>query len=51
MKFHPTFSGNAAEVIHAGADGVAVVSGICSADDSRKAAQELKKIVEKAKNK
>lgn len=42
---------NAAEVIRYGANGVAVVSGICGADDPRIATQELKEIVEKAKNK
>lgn len=42
---------NAGEVITAGADGVAVVSGICSADDPQAAARELKKNVEEAKGK
>lgn len=42
---------NAGEVIKAGADGIAVVSGICSAPDPSKAASELRKIINKAKNK
>lgn len=41
--------GNAAEVIRAGCDGVAVVSAIVSAPDPRKAATELKKIIHAAK--
>ncbi len=41
---------NAGDVIKAGADGVAVVSGICSADDPEDAAGELRKAVENAKN-
>ncbi|MFP4620088.1 MAG: thiamine phosphate synthase [Bacteroidales bacterium] len=40
---------NAREVIHAGADGVAVVSGICSADDPEVAARELRETIENAK--
>lgn len=40
---------NAGEVVRAGAGGVAVVSGICSADDPEAAASELKKAVENAK--
>jgi thiamine-phosphate pyrophosphorylase len=40
---------NAASVIRAGADGIAVVSAIVSADDVERAAQELHEIVEKAK--
>ncbi len=40
---------NAAKVIQAGADGIAVVSGICSAGDPRMAAQELKAVIQKAK--
>jgi thiamine-phosphate pyrophosphorylase len=40
---------NAAEVIQAGADGIAVVSGICSADDPKAAAQEFMSIVKKTK--
>lgn len=39
---------NAADVIYSGADGVAVISAICSADDPRKAAEELRKIVREA---
>lgn len=42
---------NAGDVITAGADGVAVVSGICSADDPQAAARELKQNVEEAKGK
>ena len=38
------------EVMEAGADGVAVVSAICSAEDISKAAKELKAIVEAAAN-
>ena len=38
------------EVMEAGADGVAVVSAICSAEDISKAAKELKAIVETAAN-
>jgi thiamine-phosphate pyrophosphorylase len=41
---------NAGDVIKAGADGIAVVSGICSADDPQKAAEELLYEVHKAKN-
>jgi len=41
---------NAGDVIKAGASGVAVVSGICSADDPEAAARELKKVVDQAKN-
>jgi thiamine-phosphate pyrophosphorylase len=41
--------GNAAEVIRAGCDGVAVVSAIVSAPDPRKAATELKTIIRQAK--
>lgn len=40
---------NAGDVIEAGADGVAVVSGICSAEDPEKAASELREVVENAK--
>lgn len=40
---------NAASVIRTGADGIAVVSAIVSADDVERAAQELREIVEKAK--
>lgn len=42
-------SSNAADVIKAGADGVAVVSGICSAPDPAKAARELSKIISESK--
>ncbi len=42
---------NAADVIRAGADGVAIVSGICSAEDPEKASDELKKIVNSVINK
>jgi len=41
---------NAGEVIKAGADGIAVVSGICSAEDPEKAAVELINEVHQAKN-
>lgn len=41
--------GNAAEVIRAGCDGVAVVSAIVSAPDPQKAATELKTIIRQAK--
>jgi len=41
---------NAADVIRAGADGIAVVSGICSAEDPGEAARELKQVVQKARN-
>ena len=41
---------NAGAVIRAGADGIAVVSGICSADDPGQAARELRQAVEQAKN-
>lgn len=41
---------NAGDVVKAGADGVAVVSGICSADDPGEAARELRETVDKAKN-
>jgi len=40
---------NAGDVIKAGADGVAVVSGICSAENPQAAALELKQKVEEAK--
>ncbi|MET0930845.1 MAG: thiamine phosphate synthase [Aeromicrobium sp.] len=39
---------NAAQVIEAGADGVAVVSAICGADDPRAAAVELRAVVDAA---
>jgi len=41
---------NAAEVLMAGADGLAVVSAIVSADDPMKAARELRKIIDIFKN-
>jgi len=40
-------SSNAAEVMEAGADGVAVVSSICSAPDPEAAARELRAIVDR----
>lgn len=40
---------NAAKIIQAGADGVAIVSAICSARDPLMAAKELKSIINKAK--
>ncbi len=40
---------NAAEVIRAGADGVAVVSAICSAEDPEYAARELFEIIQRVK--
>jgi thiamine-phosphate pyrophosphorylase len=40
---------NAAEVVHAGADGVAVVSAICAAPDPEAAARELRRIVKEAR--
>lgn len=42
---------NAASIIEAGADGVAVVSGICSADDPEEATRQYKTIVREAKQK
>jgi thiamine-phosphate pyrophosphorylase len=42
-------AGNAADVLGAGADGIAVVSAILSADDPRAAASELRAIVERAR--
>ena len=42
-------SSNARHVIENGADGVAVVSAICSADDPQAATRELFNIVKKAK--
>lgn len=36
---------NAADVIRAGADGIAVVSAICAAPDPRRAAEELKRVI------
>jgi thiamine-phosphate pyrophosphorylase len=41
---------NAQDIIRAGADGVAVVSGICSADDPEEAASELRKKVQQGKS-
>ena len=41
-------SGNAADVISAGADGVAVISTLSLATDPRKAAQELRAVVDSA---
>jgi thiamine-phosphate pyrophosphorylase len=41
---------NAADVIRHGADGVAVVSAIVAADDPQAAAQDLQKIITKAKS-
>lgn len=46
IKFH-----NAADIIQAGADGIAVVSGICSADDPEEATRRYKDIVQKARQK
>ena len=52
MSVHPTVAiggmnaRTIGEVMEAGADGVAVVSAICSAEDISKAAKELKAIVE-----
>ena len=52
MSVHPTVAiggmnaRTIGEVMEAGADGVAVVSAICSAEDIRKATSELKAIVE-----
>lgn len=43
-------AGNAAEVIDAGADGIAVVSAIAAADDPRTAAAELIGIVDQARS-
>jgi thiamine-phosphate pyrophosphorylase len=40
---------NAADVIKAGANGVAVVSGICSAEDPEQASRELREAVDNAK--
>ena len=42
-------SSNVAEVIRAGADGVAVVSAICAAEDPKATSKELKSIIEKIK--
>jgi thiamine-phosphate pyrophosphorylase len=43
-------SSNAAEVMEAGADGIAVVSAICSAPDPEAAARELRTIVNRSRN-
>lgn len=40
-------SSNVAEVIRAGADGVAMVSAICAAEDPKATSKELKSIIEK----
>lgn len=42
-------SSNTAGIMKAGANGIAVVSAICSADDPQQAAKELKKLLLKAK--
>ncbi len=42
---------NAKDIIHAGADGISVVSAIMSANDPSLAASELRKIVNESKNK
>ncbi len=42
-------AGNAGAVVRAGADAIAVVSAICSADDPRRAAEELVRVVEAAR--
>ncbi len=39
---------NAASVIHAGADGVAVISAVCAADDPEAATRELRQVVDAA---
>lgn len=44
-------SSNVAEVIRAGADGVAVVSAICAAEEPKATSKELKSIIEKIKKK
>lgn len=41
-------AGNAADVLRAGADGLAVVSAICAADDPRAAAAELRAVCDAA---
>jgi thiamine-phosphate pyrophosphorylase len=43
-------SSNASQVIEAGADGIAVVSAICSAPDPEAAARELRTIVNRLRN-
>lgn len=42
-------SGNAAKVIGSGADGIAVVSAICAADDPKRAANQLSTQIRKAR--
>ena len=42
---------NAADVIRAGADGIAVVSAICAADDARQTATRLRQKIEQARRK
>jgi thiamine-phosphate pyrophosphorylase len=42
---------NARDIINAGADGIAVVSGICAADNPEKAARELIQIIRDTKQK
>lgn len=55
MSRHPLVAiggihaGNAADVIEAGADSLAVVSAICSAPDPRKAAEHLYRVVHKSR--
>ncbi len=39
---------NARQVIHSGADGVAVVSAICAADDPERTARELRQSIDAA---
>jgi thiamine-phosphate pyrophosphorylase len=41
-------AGNAREVLRAGADGLAIVSAVCAADDPRAAAATLKSLCDKA---
>jgi thiamine-phosphate pyrophosphorylase len=40
---------NTAEVMNAGADGIAVVSAICAAPDPESAARELRRIVDETR--
>ncbi len=40
---------NAAEVMHAGADGIAVVSAICEARDPEEAARQLRRVVDETR--
>jgi thiamine-phosphate pyrophosphorylase len=42
-------TGNAARILEAGADGLAVVSGICAAPDPEGAARELRRLVDAAR--